>query len=324
MADTGETMTGGTVGGTGGDAVALPERFWSRLDRDVVSVAGPEATAYLQGQLSQDVAALPVGGSAWSWLLAPTGKVDALLRVTRRDADDWLLDTDGGWGDAVAARLNRFKLRTRAEITAVEATVVALRGDGWDVGSAIAAVAAASPVITVQPPWPGQPGADLLIVDGLLVDGTLAGPPATVAIGAPQLDAAGYEAWRIAAGIPRMGAELTERTIPGETGLIDATVSFTKGCYTGQELVARIDSRGGNVPRRLWVLSLSGPAEPGAEVLTVEGGAPAATLTSVAVEPSGHGHHAVALGYVRRGVEAGTALRVGEDGPEAEMVRPAG
>ena len=316
MPETGETMIGETT--TGETAVGGPERFWSRLDRDVITVAGPEATAYLQGQLSQDVAALPVGGSAWSWLLAPTGKVDALLRVTRREADDWLLDTDGGWGEAVAGRLNRFKLRTKADIAAVEATVVALRGDGWNVGLAIATVAAASPVIAVQPPWPGQPGADLLILGGL------PGPPATVAVGAPQLDAAGYEAWRIGAGIPRMGAELTERTIPGETGLIDATVSFTKGCYTGQELVARIDSRGGNVPRRLWVLSLAGPAEPGAEVLTAEGGAPAATLTSVAVAPAGHNRHAVALGYVRRGVEAGTALRVGEDGPEAEMVRPAG
>ena len=64
-------------------------------------------------------------------------------------------------------------------------------------------------------------------------------------------DPAEYEAVRIAAGIPRMGAELTDKTIPGETGLIELTVSFTKGCYTGQELVARIDSRGGNVPRHL-------------------------------------------------------------------------
>ena len=298
-----------------------PERFWSRLDRDVIAVSGPEATAYLQGQLSQDVAALPVGGSSWSWLLAPNGKVDALLRVTRQADDGWLVDTDGGWGDAVLTRLQRFKLRTRADIALVDATVLGLRGEGWDVEAAGASVGA-DPMV-VRPPWPGQPGADLIILGGL------SGPPATAALGALQLDAVGYETWRIGAGIPRMGAELTERTIPAETGLVEATVSFTKGCYTGQELVARIDSRGGHVPRRLWVLSLSGPAAAGDELVTVDGGAPAGTLTSVSAGPAvgggpGPSVGPVALGYVRRGVEAGSALRVGPDGPGAEMVRPAG
>ncbi len=70
-----------------------------------------------------------------------------------------------------------------------------------------------------------------------------------------------YEAARIEAGFPRHGAELDERTIPAEAGLVEASVSFTKGCYTGQELVARIDSRGSNVPRHLRGLVLSGPAQ---------------------------------------------------------------
>ena len=97
-------------------------RYWVRLDRDVVTVDGPEAEPFLQGQLSQDVAALAPGSSAWSWLLAPTGKVDALVRVSRRAGGGWVLDTDAGWGDPVLARLQKFKLRTKADIERVPAT----------------------------------------------------------------------------------------------------------------------------------------------------------------------------------------------------------
>ncbi|MST34577.1 hypothetical protein GHK86_17845, partial [Acidimicrobiaceae bacterium USS-CC1] len=101
-----------------------------RLTRDTAEVAGPDAAAYLQGQLSQDVAGLGVGESAWAWLLAPQGKVDALVRVARTGADAFVLDTDPGWGEAVVQRLTRFKLRTRADITAGRLDVLAVRGEG--------------------------------------------------------------------------------------------------------------------------------------------------------------------------------------------------
>src|SRR2546430_3889477 len=92
--------------------------------RDVVLVRGPDAESYLQGQLSQDIAALDVGGSAFSFLLQPQGKVDAWLRVTRLADDEFALDVDAGWGDAVVARLRRFLLRTKADIEAVGWNVV--------------------------------------------------------------------------------------------------------------------------------------------------------------------------------------------------------
>jgi folate-binding protein YgfZ len=113
------------------------------------------------------------------------------------------------------------------------------------------------------------------------------------------------EAERIRAGIPAMGAELDERTIPAEVGqwLIDASVSFTKGCYTGQELVARIDSRGSNVPRHLRVIDVADDTTvaPGAEVL-VEG-SPVGTVTSAAP--------GVAMAFVKRSVE-GTSSTPGQ------------
>lgn len=102
------------------------------------------------------------------------------------------------------------------------------------------------------------------------------------------------EAERIRAGVPAMGAELDERTIPAEVGswFIEASVSFTKGCYVGQELVARLDSRGSNVPRHLRVIEFDDGfmAAPGDEI--VVGGNPLGTVTSAAA--------GVALGYVHR------------------------
>jgi folate-binding protein YgfZ len=129
------------------------------------------------------------------------------------------------------------------------------------------------------------------------------------------------EACRIVSGVPAMGAELTDKTIPHETGLVGRTVSFTKGCYTGQELVARIDSRGGNVPRRLVGIVAAGTPEetalsPG---MTLHGGdAPAGdgaaddkvagTVTSAAWS-SELGAWA-GLGYLHRNVAAPGPARV--------------
>lgn len=290
--------------------------------RDVVRASGPDVQTFLQGQLSQDVVALADGASAWSWLLQPAGKVEALVRVTHVVGEEWLLDTDRGWGEHVAARLARFKLRTKVELAVMaDWKLVGLRGPA-------AAAAAPAPgdgvVAVVDASWPGLPGVDLL------------GPSAEAPSGLPTVGDADWQAARIEAGVPVMGAELTERTIPAETGLIERTVSFTKGCYTGQELVARIDSRGSNVPRLLRGVRLDGPAEPGAALRATSGGAAvpdggaagadgaaphglpvAGTLTSVAHSPA---LGWVALGYVRRGVEGGTELAV--DGAGAGVITP--
>ena len=263
------------------------------LDRDVVAASGPDAGNFLQGQLSQDVLALAAGASAWSWVLAPTGKVDALVRVTSLATGDWLLDTDAGWGEALLTRLNRFKLRTKVAMEMRPWKVLGVRG---------AAVVAAGGPVAVEP-WPGVVGVDLL------------GPDVAVPDGVPVMAPQEYEAVRIAAGIPKMGAELTDKTIPGETGLIALTVSFTKGCYTGQELVARIDSRGGNVPRNLRALVLADRVEPGTELVDPDGKG-AGTVTSVALAPDGRW---VGLGYVRRGVAVPATLQAGPGGPDVEV-----
>lgn len=252
------------------------------LARDFVRVAGPDATSFLQGQLSQDVAGLADGGSTWALLLQPQGKMVALLRVLRLGEEELVLETDEGFGAAVIERLNRFKLRVKADLDPLDWRCVALRGPQ----SHEAAARGTGTVVTAD--WPGLPGADLV------------GPSPAAPADVPVVPIEAYEAVRIEAGVPVMGRDMDESTIPAEAGVVDRSVSFTKGCYTGQELVARIDSRGGNVPRRLRGLVLAGQAPPAGATLRADG-KDVGRVTSVAFSP-GVGS-TVALAYVRRALE---------------------
>jgi folate-binding protein YgfZ len=268
------------------------------LQRDVVRVHGPEAVAFLQGQLSQDIESLAIGSSVPSLLLQPTGKVGAWLRVTRMGDDEVLLDVDRGFGEAVAAGLRRFKLRTAAEIEVTCWAGLAVRGPG------ATDVEAPRGAIALPCAWPGVDGVDLLS------EGEVA------MAGVPLVAAEALEALRIECGVPAMGAELTEDTIPAEAGgwLIEASVSFTKGCYTGQELVARIDSRGGNVPHPLRGLLVSGDPPPaGAEV--VRGDTTVGAVTSSARSPR---LGAIALAVLTRATEVDQAVALRWQGGEAE------
>jgi len=129
----------------------------------------------------------------------------------------------------------------------------------------------------------------------------------------PGLTDPNDERQRILIGFPRLGAELTDETIPGEAGptFVEHTVSFTKGCYTGQELVARIESRGGNVPRPIRVLTSDEEMSIGAEVRW--GDEVVGTVTSAV--------GSVALAPLARRVEVGQPATV--DGVRAVVVEPA-
>jgi folate-binding protein YgfZ len=267
-----------------------------RLGRDVVRVTGPDAVTFLQGQCSQDLARVDVGQSAWSLVLQPQGKVDALVRATRVADDSFVLDVDEGWGQALLDRLNRFKLRVKVDLEPLGWTCVALRGPG-----AVAAGRAVTPgpdLLVTDAGWPGLPGVDLL------------GPKPDVPAGVAEVTAQAYQVARIEAGVPVMGAELTERTIPAEAGVVERAVSFTKGCFTGQELVARIDSRGGRVPRLLrGVVVPDQDVGPGASLHVA--GKQVGSLTSAVPRPGGG---TVALAYVTRDVEPPTDATVGWEG----------
>ncbi len=83
--------------------------------RDVVVVEGPDAQTYLHSQLSQDLNGIEVGDSRWTFVLEPNGKVEILARVTRVGDECYELDTDEGFGDALLARIDRFKIRVAAD-----------------------------------------------------------------------------------------------------------------------------------------------------------------------------------------------------------------
>ncbi len=273
-----------------------------RLARDVVSVSGPDAASYLQGQCSQDVLALEPGAGAEALLLSPQGKIDVYLRITRMSDDRYLLDTDRGFGGATVQRLERFRLRTKVTIETLEWECVGLRGPD------AAARVVGTPELVLPVGWEGLSGVDLLGPT------PVGGWSTWVDDQALPCDDAGWDAARIEAGIPLNGQEVVEGSIAAELGLVDRTVSFTKGCFTGQELVARLDARGSNVPWRLSGVAFDGgPDDPrpqsGAPVLDPEGDRDVGRLTSVAWSPGlGCG---VALARLHRSVTppAGVLLR---------------
>jgi folate-binding protein YgfZ len=262
-----------------------------RLPRAVVAVSGPDAPAYLQGQCSQDVEHLAAGQAADALLLAPDGKLVALVRVTRVGPEAFVLDLDAGFADAVVDRLARFKLRTKVEMAVLDWSCVALRGTGWAPGEPDRVV---DGVVALAVDWAGWRGIDLLGPD----------PDRAVPADAHWCGPQAWEACRIESGIPVMGAELDERTIAAEAGLVERSVSFTKGCYTGQELVARLDARGSKVARHLRaVVTTAAPSRDavlGSTVRAPGAERPVGVCTSAAVSPSLGA--VVALAYIHRSV----------------------
>jgi folate-binding protein YgfZ len=263
------------------------------MARTVVRVTGPDAVSYLHGQLSQEIEGLEIGASAWSLLLTPKGRVDVWMRVTRVDEHEVLLDTDGDHGEALVARLERFKLRTDATIELLDWQAVAVRGPASGT-----AAPAEDDTISVGVAWPGLVGVDLL------------GPNTSVPAGATEVDAVAIERQRVAVAMPAMGAELTNDTIPAEMGtaFVESSASFTKGCYVGQELVARMASRGGSAPQRLVRLSGAGSCPDAGAAITVEGEAKGHVSTAVPNETAHTGW--TGLGLLHRSVDAPLEVEV--------------
>jgi len=271
-------------------------------ERDLLVVTGTEAASYLQGQLSQDVEGLPIGGTARTLLLQPQGKVDAWLRVHRRAPEEFWLDTDAGHGSGAAARLERFKLRVDVAIEVREVTVLAVRGPD---APGMAGPALERGLVALDASWGGVAGVDVLDPAGDL-DPVATATALGLPLGPPEL----AELVRVRQGLPAMGRELDGSTIPAAAGIVGPSVDFTKGCYVGQELVARIDSRGNNTPTRLHALRFDGPQPPPAGAELLLGGEVVGSVTSAVAAP---GSDAVGLGYLKRSVETPATLAVGSD-----------
>lgn len=246
------------------------------IDRDIVIAEGADARSYLQTQLSQDVESLELGGSAWSFVLDAKSSIEALVRVTRIGSERIAIDVDSGMGDAVRKRLDGLLFRTKISFSQDSWPGIAWRGEGAQSQTADAPIVAASS-------WDG--------VDGLDVVGPTVSLPADVDV----LDADGLEDARIAAGWPAMGSEIGDGVTPAMTGLVGETVSFEKGCYTGQELVARVHHRGAEPVRSLVKVTTPGEGELVVDDELLVSGEPVGSITSVGRTGS------FGLAYVKRG-----------------------
>lgn len=212
---------------------------WADIDRDVVIVEGDDSAAFLHSQLANDIASLAVGSSIHSLLLEPTGQVTALVRVTRHHDTVFTLDVEAGLGASLITRLQRFVLRAKVVMRVSDWAVRAFRGD-----SAVAAVGQGSG--RAVPYWGGDDAVDVI---GEASDLPVIGEETEV----PHIDM-----YRVDAQWPRVGLDILVGDIPATTGVISVAVSFSKGCYPGQELVERMDSRGANAPVRVVALSRDG------------------------------------------------------------------
>jgi aminomethyltransferase len=238
--------------------------------RSFARVSGPDAEDYLNRMVSNDVAALGPGESCQALLLTAKARVIAPLVVLRRGHEDFLLLTEPELGERVRRELLRSRFAAKAEIEPEEHTShVVFGGDGI-------------PTLDY-----GEPAAEVL-------DGDLA----------PTVSPEELELLRITAGTPAWGKEIDERVLPAEAGLTERAVSFTKGCYPGQEPIARLHYRG-HANRGLRVLRLAQLPDPETE-LSYEGKS-VGRITSAARNGDG----AVALAYVRREVPEDAELDTG-------------
>jgi len=266
------------------------------VDCDLIEVEGPDSAAYLHGQLSQDIESLDVGTSALSFVLQPSGRVDAWLRIHRTGRSSFVLEVESGHGSLLSSRVRKFLIRTDA-IVGEPSPGRVLRIRGVDPGAGIPDDGPAGSMIAPVA-WPELVGTDLVGPPNLIDH--IAG--ALDAVHVDTREASTAEGRRIRAGVPRFGLDLTVGSIPASGGaaVIAASVSFTKGCYTGQELVARMNSRGGQAPIRLRLLAAEQPLEVGAVVF--------ADGSEVGVVTSSAGQ--VALAGIMRKVEPGAAAVV--------------
>ncbi|HEX2044694.1 MAG TPA: hypothetical protein VHF23_03590 [Gaiellaceae bacterium] len=242
--------------------------------RAFVAVTGPDAEAFLQRMLSNDVAALEPGGSCEALLLTPKARVIAPLRVLRRGEDDFLLLTEPGLGEVVREHLWRARFAARAEIELEEHTSTLVFGGDVE----------------------GIPNTDY-------------GSPAVEVLDTdlePTVDEAELERLRIEAGTPAWGKEVDDRVLPAEAGLVERAVSLTKGCYPGQEPIARLHYRG-HANRGLRVLRLEGGDVPGPDTEVRYGDKTVGRVTSAARSDG----VVVALAYVRAEVPRDADLEVG-------------
>jgi folate-binding protein YgfZ len=287
-----------------------------RGGRAVIAVTGPDGAEYLQGQLTNDVEALEVGDGQYSALLDRKGHMQSDLRVLRAGDAEIVLDFEEDVLPQVLRHLTMYSIGRDVAVADVssERTVLSLIGPR----AVEIAGTAVLPEFSCEATKLGgagclavgtQQGVDLICAAGdreRLLEALREG-------GAVDVSPEAAEILRIEAGMPRFGAEMDAATMPAEAGIVERAVSFTKGCYIGQETVARLHYKG-KPNRHLRGLRLSAAAESGAPVRLGE--KEVGRLGGAGVSPA---LGPVGLAILRREAEPGSEVSVGEDGVTAEV-----
>lgn len=287
-----------------------------RGERGRLLVKGPDGAEYLQGQLTNEIEELEPGRGCYAALLDRKGHIQADMRVLRLAEDEIWIDTEPEGLEAARRHLQMYKIGREVEVedAAQERAILSLLGPR---SAEIAGVPAPPELSFVEAKVAGvgciavgtRGGIDL-IVDTGEADRLR---EALLETGAAPVGPEAVEILRVEAGVPRFGAEMSSETMPAEAGIVERAISFTKGCYIGQEPVARLHYKG-RPNRHLRGLRLSAPAESGA--LLCLGEKEVGRIGTACVSPA---HGPIALAVVRREAEPGAELSVGEDGVTAQV-----
>ena len=290
--------------------------------RAQIAVAGPDRATYLQGLLTNDIQALAEGSGCYAAWLSPHGRMLTDMHVLQ-SSGMLLLDVPAGQASAVLARLEQFLFSEDVRIESLVEAMTSVWVHGPQAASVVSRVVSGFSRIAEWPDYhhdtatfEGDPISvariDQLGVPGYCVFLPRAGEAqfvaAAIEAGARVVGAEALDAARIEAGYPLFGVDMTDDTIPLEAGIEQRAISFTKGCFVGQEVVIRVLHRGGGrVVKKLVGLTLSGTAAVGEKILSGE--REIGTVTSVATSPR---FGVVALGYVHRDfIAPGTAVQIG-------------
>jgi folate-binding protein YgfZ len=289
-----------------------------RSERGKLALTGPDAKAFLQGQVSNDIEALTPGTGCYTAFLSPKGKMLGDIRILDAGGE-LLLDTERVALQELFNMIRRFSVGYDVELhkRTLERGLVSLVGPTADGAAGVSALAAEEDtheIVDVDGVAARAIRTDLgvdLLCDSVDTDALL---QALLVRGGEPVSEAVAECLRIEHGRPRYGVDLDETVIPQEADLNHRAVSFTKGCYVGQETVARLYYRG-KPNRRLRGLRLSAPAASGDEV--VFGDRVVGRLGSVAESPA---LGSIALALIRREALPGSPVTVGPDEIEGVVV----
>ena len=290
-----------------------------RTDRVHLVVGGLEAADYLQGQLTNDVEALSAGEGQYAALLDRKGHMQGdlrLLRVTGEEGDELWIDAEAVAGPAIERHLGMYKVGRDVELAAAERAIISVIGPA--AGGLLGAPALGAEHSHTRVRLGDEEALAVATDSGVdLIFDAAAGDALRAHLDGSGVAAASEEAaeiLRVEAGRPRFGAEMTNETIPQEAGINERAVSFTKGCYIGQETVARLHYKG-KPNRHLRGLRLSARAERGDAIRAGE--REVGRIGTVVLSPA---RGPIALAIVRREAEPGAEVEVGDGDVTAKVV----